>query len=90
MAVVRDETFGPVLPSSASKVSDAIACINRSRYGLGFDLTRDVDRAERLAELLDVGVVVINNHALTGAMPALPWSGTRETGTGIANSRHAP
>lgn len=91
MAVVRDETFGPVLAIvRVEGVSDAIARINRSRYGLGASIwTRDVDRAERLAELLDVGVVVINNHALTGAMPALPWSGTRETGTGIANSRHA-
>ncbi len=91
MAVVSDETFGPVLAVvRVEGVSDAIARVNRSRYGLGASLwTRDVDRAERLAERLDVGVVVINNHALTGAMPALPWSGTRETGTGIANSRHA-
>jgi succinate-semialdehyde dehydrogenase/glutarate-semialdehyde dehydrogenase len=91
MAVVSEETFGPVLAVvRVEGVSDAIARVNRSRYGLGASLwTRDVDRAERLAERLDVGVVVINNHALTGAMPALPWSGTRDTGTGIANSHHA-
>ena len=46
-------------------------------------------RAERLAERLDVGVVNVNNPALSGAMPALPWSGTRETGFGVANSAHA-
>lgn len=91
MAVVRDETFGPVLAVvRVDGVSDAVARINSSRYGLGASIwTRDVDRAERIGERLDVGVVVINNHALTGAMPALPWSGTRETGTGIANSHHA-
>lgn len=91
MAVVRDETFGPVLAVvRVEGVSEAVAAINRSRYGLGASIwTRDVDRAARIADRLDVGVVVVNNHALTGAMPALPWSGTRETGTGIANSHHA-
>jgi hypothetical protein len=33
--------------------------------------------------------VTVNNHAFTGAIPALPWSGTRETGTGIANGPEA-
>ncbi|HWZ87294.1 MAG TPA: hypothetical protein VNW92_00550, partial [Polyangiaceae bacterium] len=36
---------------------------------------------------LDVGVVSINNHSFTGAVPALPWSGTRSTGHGVANSQ---
>ena len=28
----------------------------------------------------------MNNHAFTGAIPQLPWSGTRGSGFGIANS----
>ncbi len=31
----------------------------------------------------------INNHSFTGAVVALPWSGTRDTGFGVANSVHA-
>jgi hypothetical protein len=31
-------------------------------------------------------VVNVNNHAFTGAVPSLPWSGTRATGFGVANS----
>ena len=31
----------------------------------------------------------MNNHAFTGAIPALPWSGTRDTGFGVANGPEA-
>lgn len=84
-------SFGPVLPVvRTSGPSDAIARANALEYGLGASLwTSDLPRAERLAERLDYGIVDVNNHAITGAMAELPWSGTRATGTGIANSRHA-
>lgn len=88
MDVVKDETFGPVLAIvRVDGAADAIGRINAGRYGLGASIwTQDIARAERLAERLDVGVVDVNNHAMTGAIPDLPWSGTRDTGFGIANS----
>ncbi len=91
MDVVTDETFGPVLAVvRVDGASDAIRRINAGRYGLTSSIwTRDHARGMRLAEQIDVGVVTINNHAMTGAIAALPWSGTRDTGTGIANSELA-
>jgi acyl-CoA reductase-like NAD-dependent aldehyde dehydrogenase len=91
MQVVRDETFGPVLAVvRVAGAADAIRRTNASRYGLGASIwTRDIARARRLAERLDVGVVTINDHAFSGAIPALPWSGTRDTGFGVANSAHS-
>jgi acyl-CoA reductase-like NAD-dependent aldehyde dehydrogenase len=91
MDVVREETFGPVLAIvRIAGVSDAIAAINESRYGLGASIwTRDISRAKRLASRLDVGIANINSHAFSGAIPSLPWSGTRDTGFGVANSAYA-
>lgn len=91
MDVVRDETFGPVLAVvRIDGAADAVHHVNTSRYGLGASIwTRDLDRAQRIGGSLDVGVVTVNNHAFTGAIPALPWSGTRDTGFGVANSEHA-
>lgn len=89
MDVVAKETFGPVLAIVRTRgVEDAVRAINESRYGLGASVwTRDVARGRRIGDRLDVGIVTINNHAFTGAVPNLPWTGTRGTGFGIANSR---
>ncbi len=88
MAVVREETFGPVLAvCRVEGPAEAIRAANRLRYGLGASIwTRDLARGQRLAERLDYGVVSVNNHSFTGAVPSLPWSGTRATGFGVANS----
>ena len=57
--------------------AEAVRQINEARYGLGASIwSQDVARAERLGERLEVGVVNVNNHAFSGAIPALPWSGT--------------
>lgn len=87
MDVVREETFGPVLAIVRVWGADeAVRAINAAKYGLGASIwTRDVARAERLIERLDVGVANVNVHGFTGAVPQLPWSGTRATGFGVAN-----
>ena len=36
-----------------------------------------------------MGIVNVNGHSFTGAIPSLPWSGTRETGFGVANGPEA-
>lgn len=89
MTIVREETFGPVLAIYRIEgPTEAIRRINRGQYGLTASIwTEDIDRAERLARRIEVGVVTINNHGLTGAMAELPWSGTKDSGYSIANSK---
>lgn len=91
MRVVQEETFGPLLAIvRVDSAEEAVAHVNRGRYGLGASIwTAHTTRARRLAQQLDVGVVNVNNHSLTGAVPGLPWSGTRATGHGVANSAWA-
>ena len=91
MEVVKNETFGPVLAIvRVDGAAEAIRRVNACRYGLSTSIwTRDHARALRLSEQLEVGVVTINNHSVTGAMASLPWSGHRDTGTGVANSELA-
>ncbi|MCA9568430.1 MAG: aldehyde dehydrogenase family protein, partial [Myxococcales bacterium] len=91
MKVIEEETFGPVV--AIVRVDDAAAAVeaaNASVYGLnGSVWTRDLARGEALARQLEVGVAYVNNHSFTGAIPQLPWTGVKHTGTGVAGSRHA-
>lgn len=91
MKVVTDETFGPVL--AVVRVQDADEAVRRandSRYGLtGSVWTKDTAKGEALARRLEVGVAMVNNHSFAGVVPQIPWTGTKETGTGVAASVHA-
>ena len=86
--LVADETFGPVVPiTSVEDAEEAVRRANASRYGLTASVwTADLRRGEQLARRLRAGVVTINNHSFTGALPSAPWGGVGETGWGITGS----
>lgn len=91
MLVHDEETFGPVLAVVRVPDADAgVVAANASQYGLnGSVWTTDLARGERLARQLDVGIANVNNHSFAGIVPQIPWTGVKETGHGVAASRHS-
>jgi acyl-CoA reductase-like NAD-dependent aldehyde dehydrogenase len=89
--LMMEETFGPVLPIVVvPSVEDAIWKANQSKFGLTASIwSKNIGKAQFLAQQLRAGVITINNHGFTGAIPSAPWSGVGESGYGITNSPHA-
>lgn len=84
MDVIREETFGPLLPIvRVGSLDEAIQRANASRFGLtASGWTRSRATAERLLRELEAGVVTINDHVVTFAEPTGTWGGVRESGIG--------
>ena len=91
MRICREPSFGPVIPViRVSDAEEAVRLANDSPYGLcGSVWSRDGARAAQLAARLEVGTAFVNNHAFTGGVAAVPWTGVKQTGYGIANSEFA-
>jgi succinate-semialdehyde dehydrogenase/glutarate-semialdehyde dehydrogenase len=84
MAIMREETFGPVLPiMRVPNEEEAVRLANDTDYGLDASVwSRDAKKARRLAEQLQVGAVLINDHLVNYAMADLPFGGARGSGFG--------
>jgi succinate-semialdehyde dehydrogenase/glutarate-semialdehyde dehydrogenase len=82
MPVYNEETFGPV--AAVIKVRDAeeaLRVANDSEFGLGSSIwTKDVERAELLAERVEAGLVFVNGMVASDAR--LPFGGVKRSGYG--------
>jgi succinate-semialdehyde dehydrogenase / glutarate-semialdehyde dehydrogenase len=66
MAIMREETFGPVIPVTVFDAEDeAVALANAGAFGLSAAVIGDAKDAERVARRLMAGAVSINDGALT-------------------------
>jgi acyl-CoA reductase-like NAD-dependent aldehyde dehydrogenase len=84
MAVMREETFGPVLPVMAvDSLEEAVRLANDSAYGLtASGWTTSEETARRLQRELRAGVVSINDHVSSFGEPTAPWGGVKASGIG--------
>jgi len=86
MAVMREESFGPVVGiMPVADDDEAIALMNDSRFGLTASLwTADPERAARVGDRVETGTVFMNRADYLD--PALCWTGCKDTGRGAGLS----
>jgi acyl-CoA reductase-like NAD-dependent aldehyde dehydrogenase len=82
MRIATEEVFGPVLSVIPFDEEDeAVVIANSVEYGLAAGVwTRDISRAHRVADQLDVGQVWINTYRSSAAQA--PFGGTKRSGYG--------
>jgi acyl-CoA reductase-like NAD-dependent aldehyde dehydrogenase len=84
MTVMREETFGPVLPvMRVSSEEEALELANDSALGLhGSVWSKSKKRAERVASQMKTGTVAINDHGINFFYPTIELGGSGESGLG--------
>ncbi|EGX97142.1 succinate-semialdehyde dehydrogenase [Cordyceps militaris CM01] len=88
MAVMTEETFGPLAALSKFKTEDeVIRRANTSEVGLAsYVMTNYLNRQYRVTEKLDFGMVAINTGVISD--PAAPFGGVKHSGFGREGSKY--
>jgi succinate-semialdehyde dehydrogenase/glutarate-semialdehyde dehydrogenase len=89
MTVMREETFGPVLPLMTFRDEDeAVRLANDSDFGLTASVwTRDIRRGRRVARRIEAGTVMVNEVLYTHGIAQTPWGGVKQSGLGRTHGR---
>ncbi|MGI9068058.1 MAG: succinic semialdehyde dehydrogenase [Pyrinomonadaceae bacterium] len=89
MTIMRDETFGPVLPVMIFSTDDeAVKLANDSVYGLTASVwTKNIARGRRIAERIEAGTVMVNEVVYTHGIAQTPWGGVKDSGYGRTHGR---
>ena len=80
--ILREEVFGPVAPVTGfTTEAEAIAAANDTEFGLvAYVYTRDLNRALRVVEALQTGMVGLNQGMVSNA--SAPFGGVKQSGFG--------
>ena len=88
MALMKDESFGPIIGIQAVADDDAaVDLMNDTEYGLTAGIyTHDERRAKRILARVNAGTVYWN--CCDRVSPRLPWSGVKHSGIGLTLSTY--
>jgi succinate-semialdehyde dehydrogenase/glutarate-semialdehyde dehydrogenase len=83
----HEEIFGPVAPLVTFETEEeAVTLANDTEYGLvAYVFTRDLDRAFRVSERIETGMVGLNQGIVSN--PAAPFGGVKHSGLGREGGR---
>ena len=89
MRIMREETFGPVLPVMPfDNDEEAIRLANDSDYGLAASVwTRNRSRGESLARRIHTGTVMVNDAVACFGISEAPHGGVKASGMGRTHGR---
>ena len=89
MRILREETFGPVLPIMAFDDDDeAVRLANDSEYGLAASVwTRNRPRGEALARRIHAGTVMVNDVVACFGISEAPHGGVKASGIGRTHGK---
>ena len=85
MKVMREETFGPVIPvMKVRDVEQAVELANDTTYGLGSSVfAGDLDEGERIARRIEAGNCNVNDVLVNYNVLGLPMGGWKNSGIGV-------
>jgi acyl-CoA reductase-like NAD-dependent aldehyde dehydrogenase len=88
MALMRDESFGPIIGIQAVADDEAaVDLMNDTEYGLTAGVyTKDERRAKKILAQVNAGTVYWN--CCDRVSPRLPWSGVKHSGIGLTLSTY--
>jgi succinate-semialdehyde dehydrogenase/glutarate-semialdehyde dehydrogenase len=84
MDVMREETFGPLLPIKVvENDQEAIRLANDSVFGLdAYVFSSNATHADQIARQIEAGTVMINDVISSYSAPETPWGGVKQSGIG--------
>lgn len=84
MKIMREETFGPVIPiMKFETIDEVIKLANDTRYGSSGSIwCQDTSNVSNIANKLNCGTVWVNDSLFLQAHPNCPWQGYKESGYG--------